>query len=151
LRLTEELDAASESFSWRVPNLAPRGGTPAPRGGVAGKKNLTAPRPVFPVRPPPGPPPAPPRWEARGGWGGSGGGGEPDAPDDRLPAAGLSFEPERMTAPPHDSGAVLSPRSTAVRPEVARGHTVSHTITGPAAGAGPVALSRVPLTIPPRI
>src|SRR5262249_48394949 len=125
--------------------------TLALRVGIAGKEILTAPGPIFRLRPDPVPARALLRWKSGEFWVDSDGDGEPDAPDDRLPAAGLSFEPERMTAPPHDSGAVLSPRSTAVRPEVARGHTVSHTITGPAAGAGPVALSRVPLTIPPRI
>ena len=151
LRLTEELDAHSRSFLWRVPNLISDGAALELRMGNGGREVESAPGPLFSLRPEPYSFKALLRWQSEEIWLDSQEESEAMDEDRSLPVSGLSAEPERLTALPRYTGAFLSPRTFDPRPALVARQTpprLAGQTVGPAAAAS---LSRSPHSIPQRI
>ena len=151
LRLTEELDAHSRSFLWRVPNLIADGAALALRMGIGGREVESAPGPLFSLRPEPYSFKALLRWRSEEIWLDSEEESEGARGEGPLTVPGLSAQPERLTALPREAGAFLSTRTFDPRPALLAREIPSR-LSGQKAGASVLALlSRSPHSIPQRI
>jgi hypothetical protein len=149
LRLTEELDARSRSFLWRVPDLAADGAALAVRMGIGGREIESVAGPLFNLRPERSPSKALLQWRSEEIWLSS---EDDDARGDGpLSAPGLTAQPERMTALPRESGAFVSPRTLDPRPALLARGIPSPSGSEPAGMAAAPFLSRSPHSIPQRI
>jgi hypothetical protein len=151
LRLTEELDAQSRSFLWRVPSLIADGAALMLRMGIGGREVESAPGPLFSLRPEPYSFKALLRWRSEEIWLDSQEESEAVSGERSLPAPGLSAQPERLTALPRETGAFLSPRTIDPRPALLARKTPSRSTGRTAGPAALTFLPRSPHSIPQRI
>jgi hypothetical protein len=151
LRLTEELDAHSRSFLWRVPNLVSDGAALSLRMGIGGREVESAPGPLFSLRPEPYSSRGLLRWRSEEIWLDSQEESEAVSGERSLPVPGLSAEPERLTALPRETGAFVSPRTFDPRPALLALETPSRCAGQTAGPAALALLSRSPHSIPQRI
>lgn len=151
LRLTEELDAHSHSFLWRVPNLIAEKASLAIRIGVGGREITSAHGPVFRLSPDPSLPKVPLRWRSGEIWLDSDDGDDDASGRRSLPVSDLSADPEAMTALPDDAGALDLPRSSYPPPEPAAHKAPDRSLCERVALERIGSPSRVPLSIPQRI
>jgi hypothetical protein len=154
LRLTEELDATSGSWLWRVPALETDNAALAIRMGVNGKEITSAPGPRFRLSPGLGAAGASLRWQGGEIWMDSG---------DRAETAGpvspsspcLSAEPTRIASVPGDSDPIDLPRTSKGRAVRIATETGGRALRDAEGAFREVLLtisaSRVPLSIPQRI
>ena len=150
LRLTDELDADSRSFRWRVPNLIADGATLALRLGIDGREIESAPGPLFRLRPEPSSLMALLRWRSEEIWVDSEDQGGRGRNEESLPAPGLCAQPERLTALPREGGAFLCPTPFDSR-SASLARIPSRSTGGTAGPAALASLSRSPHSIPQRI
>lgn len=150
LRLTEELDADSRSFRWRVPNLIADGATLVLRMGIHGREIESAPGPLFSLRPEPSPVMAMLQWRSEEIWVDSDEESGRDLNEESLPPASLCDQPDQLTAFPREAGAFLCPATFDPRPALVAREIPSRS-AGPAAGPAALPLSRSPHSIPQRI
>jgi hypothetical protein len=151
LRLTEELDASSRSFRWRVPNLIAEGAALALRMGIGGREVKSAPGPLFSLRPEPSNAKTLLRWRSQEIWVAAQEETVSEPAEGSLPDSCLSDQPEGLTALPREAGTFLPPTPFDPRPAL-----LARNIPARSAGrtAGPSALaslSRLPHSIPQRI
>jgi hypothetical protein len=151
LRLTEELDADSRSFLWRVPNLVAGGAALALRMGIDGHEVESAPGPLFSLRPESYSFRALLRWRSEEIWLDSEEEGKGERGNRPLTAPGLSARPERLTALPREAGAFLSTRTFDPRPAFLAREVPSRTAVQTAGPAALASLCRSPHSIPQRI
>lgn len=149
LRLTEELDADSSSFLWRVPNLTAGEACLAIRAGVAGRESTSAPGPLFRIAPDASLPALPLSW--RGGELWVGVDARLESARREAPLSGLAAGEEGMTALADTGPAFDLPRSAPLDPAGPAHHLRRDSPAVPAAASFPDELPRAPLSIPPRI
>lgn len=119
LRLTEELDADSRSFLWRVPNVVADRAALGIRMGIGGREITATPGPIFQIAPDASLPSAPLRWASGEIWvDADHDGGGNDVADDRpqLPDVAFSADPPRIIAAEGESRDLILPRSFDVCP-----------------------------------
>ena len=149
LRLSEELDADSRAFQWRVPNLIADHAALTLRMGTCGREVESAPGPLFALRPQPSTQKALLRWRAEEIW--LDAREESDVRERPLPLQGLSAEPKGLTALPRETGAFLPPRTLDPRPALLARKVPSLPAGETACRAVLSSLSRSPHSIPQRI
>lgn len=151
LRLTEELDAHSRFFLWRVPNLVVDGAALALRMGIRGREVESAAGPLFDLRPEPASFKALLRWKSEELWVVSPEESEGVLGEGSLPVQGLSAQPERLTSLPSWTVAFLSSRTLDPRPLLLARSSSRQSLGDAAAPPAFAFLSHSPRSIPQRI
>jgi len=151
LRLTEDLDADSRSFRWRVPNLIADGATLELRMGIKGREIESTPGPLFSLRPRPSPLMALLQWKSEEIWVDSDEQGGRVREKESLPAPGLSAQPEQLTALPREAGAFLCPTPFDPNPAFLAREFPFRSGRRTPCSAALILLSRSPHSIPQRI
>jgi hypothetical protein len=149
LRLTEELDAESSSFHWRVPNVIADRAALGMRTGFGGREIASAAGPIFQIVSDLGLPSVALRWESGELWVDE---QDTETTDRRfLRNLGFSVDPQQIGSAPREGEDLVLPRSVDGRPAQSPRKPRERSLETPQKASREGALSRAPLSIPPRI